>query len=138
MSISETRMNPYLLSLTKEINDILQILNEAKNNMDERKDSAQEYYKPTKALIQKVKEAKKQVEQKSISTINMIDKECQELEEILKIYEDLDDELQEMDELLDKEPEPQENLPFMVAVKALASMLPFCAYACYFLLYKKQ
>ena len=137
MSASDSLMNPYLRSLIKELSNTLRILNDARDSMNERKDNAQEYYKPVKALKQKVGEAKSQVKQKSASTLSMIKKECEELEEILNVYKDLNKELEEMDKLVDKEPEPEENQPFGVAVKALASMLPFCAYACYCLLSKE-
>lgn len=120
---------PYIRALTSEIKETKNIITTAHNQMIERKQESKEYYEPATVLYHNVKKTRMEFEKKADEILELINKESKDLNKLKKVNEISIKELDAAAQMLAQAPDPEEDQPIKLAVRAVAVLFPFVTFA---------
>lgn len=123
-------MPPKLLQvLSSEAKDTKEIILRSNSSMMQRKQDAKEYYEPAERLSESIQITRERFQQKRDEAMQLILNETEQLKQIQKINENSLIELRKSTDYLNNAPPESNDSPINLAVRSIASLLPFVSFA---------
>ena len=125
----EEMPEPYLKALRQEVDETKRILSQTENQIRQRQIDAEKYYSPIETFISSVQKTREKLHTETQKTLDLIEQETRELEEIEAINRNAIHELQISSDVISDRPIPEDDHPIGLALRSIASLFPFVTFA---------